>query len=189
MGPGVQYMKRSENMAIKVIKRKSTKTAVKKTVVKKKATSARWAKKAKATSAAVLILSGSTALRRRKSAEMLAETLQVDLFRVDLSAVVSKYIGETEKNLNDVFDKAESSGAILFFDEADALFGKRSTVKDAHDRYANAEVAHLLQRIESHNGLVILTSNGKKRIDEAFSDKTQVVVMAGTTKTERTKKK
>lgn len=176
-------------MATKVIERKSTKTAVKKTVVKKKTTSARRAKKAKTASTAVLILSGSTALRRRKSAEMLAETLQVDLFRVDLSAVVSKYIGETEKNLNDVFDKAESSGAILFFDEADALFGKGSNPKDAHDRYASAEVAHFLQRIESHNGLVILTSNGKERIDQAFSDKTQVVVMAGTTKTERTKKK
>lgn len=176
-------------MAAKIIKGKSTKTAVKKAAVKKKITPVRRAKKSKSTSAAVLILSGSTALRRRKSAEMLAETLQVDLFRVDLSAVVSKYIGETEKNLNDVFDKAESSGAILFFDEADALFGKRSNVKEAHDRYANAETAHFLQRIEGHNGLIILTSNGKQRIDEAFSDRTQVVVMAGTTKTERTKKK
>jgi len=165
------------------------KTIVKKAAVKKKATPVRRAKKSKATSAAVLILSGSTALRRRKAAETLAETLKVDLFRVDLSAVVRKYIGETEKNLNDVFDKAESSGAILFFDEADVLFGKRSNVKDVHDRYANAELAHLLQRIEEHSGLIILTSNGKQRIDQAFSDRTQVVVMAGTTKAERPKKK
>ena len=147
----------------------------------KKATSVRPAKKSKATSVAVavLVLSGSTALRRRKAAEMLAETLKVDLFRVDLSAVVSHYIGETEKNLNDVFDKAEASGAILFFDEVDVLFGKRSEVNDAHDRYANAETAHFLQRIESHNGMVILTTNGKQPIEQAFSPRTQVVVMVG----------
>ncbi len=175
-------------MAAKVIKGKRTKTAVKKTAGKKKARSVRRAKKAKATSAAVLVLSGSTALRRRKAAETLAETLNVDLFRVDLSAVVSQYIGETEQNLNDVFDKAAASGAILFFDEADALFGTGSKVKDAPDRSANAETAHFLQRIESHNGIVILTTNGKQRIDQAFSPRTQVAVMAGTTGTGRTKK-
>src|SRR6185437_15579958 len=112
----------------------------------KKSVPIRRAQKSKATSAAVLVLSGSTALRRRKSAEMLAETLKVDLFRVDVSAVVSQYIGETEKNLNDVFDKAEASGAILFFDEADILFKARGVVPDANDRYANAEKAHFLQR-------------------------------------------
>ncbi len=176
-------------MAVKVVRAKSKKAAAKKTAVKKKTAPARRVKKLTAPSAAVLILSGSTALRRRKAAETLAETLKVDLFRVDLSVVVSKYIGETEKNLNDVFDKAESSGAILFFDEADALFGKRTTAADAHDRYANEEVAHFLQRIENHNGLIILTSNGRQRLDEAFSAKTQVVVMAGTTKPERSKKK
>ena len=85
----------------------------------------------------------------------------VDLFRVDLSAVVSQYIGETEQNLNAVFDKAEASGAILFFDEADALFGTGSNANDAHDQYANAETAHFLQRIESHNGIVILTTRWK----------------------------
>jgi SpoVK/Ycf46/Vps4 family AAA+-type ATPase len=100
---------------------------------------------------------------------------------VDLSAVVSQYIGETEKNLNDVFDKAETSGAILFFDEVDGLFGPRGTVKDAHDRFANAETAHFLQRIESHSGIVILTTNGKHRIEQAFSPQTKVVVMLGTT--------
>ena len=157
--------------------------------VQKKATSVRRAKKSKVTSAAVLVLSGSTALRRRKAAETLAETLMVDLFRVDLSAVVSQYIGETEQNLNAVFDKAEASGAILFFDEADALFGTGSNANDAHDRYANAETAHFLQRIESHNGIVILTTNGKQRIDQAFSSRTQVVVMVGTMGTGRMKKK
>jgi SpoVK/Ycf46/Vps4 family AAA+-type ATPase len=155
----------------------------------KKSTSMRRVKKSKATSAVVLVLYGSTALRRRKSAETLAESLQVDLFRVDLSAVVSQYIGETEKNLNDVFDKAEASGAILFFDEADALFGARDTVNDAHDRYANAETAHFLQRIESHSGIVILTTDGKRRIEQAFSPQTKVVVMVGTTGTRRMKKK
>jgi SpoVK/Ycf46/Vps4 family AAA+-type ATPase len=177
-------------MAAKVIKGKRTKTAVKKkSAGQKKATLVRRAKKSKATSVAVLVLSGSTALRRRKAAETLAETLKVDLFRVDLSAVVSKYIGETEKNLNGVFDKAEASGAILFFDEADALFGAGSKGNDVHDRYANAEIDHLLQRIESHNGIVILTTNGKPRIDQAFTSRTQVVVMAGTTGKMRTKKK
>ena len=170
-------------MADKVIRGNRTRPAR-----QKKAKPRRRAKKSKATSAAVLVLSGSTALRRRKSAEMLAETLKVDLFRVDVSAVLSQYIGETEKNMNAVFDKAEASGAILFFDEADALFGKRSEVKDAHDRYANAETAHLLQRIENHNGMVILTTNGKQPIEQAFSPRTRVVVMAGTTGTGRKRK-
>jgi SpoVK/Ycf46/Vps4 family AAA+-type ATPase len=155
---------------------------------KKKATPGRRAKKTKPTSAAVLVLSGSTALRRRKSAEMLAETLKVDLFRVDVSAVVSQYIGETEKNLNDVFDKAEASGAILFFDEADILFGARGVVNDANDRYANAETAHFLQRIESHTGIVILTTHAKLPIEQAFSPRTQVVVMVGTAGTGRKRK-
>lgn len=155
----------------------------------KQATVVRRVKKSKVTSAAVLVLYGSTALRRRKSAETLAESLQVDLFRVDLSAVVSQYIGETEKNLNDVFDKAEASGAILFFDEADTLFGARGNVNDAHDRFANPETAHFLQRIESHDGIVILTTNGKQRIEQAFSPQTKVVVMVGTTGTRRMRKK
>lgn len=155
----------------------------------KKTTSGRRAKKPKTTSAAVLVLSGSTALRRRKSAETLAESLDVELFRVDVSAVVSQYIGETEKNLNDVFDKAEADGAILFFDEGDALIGARGTVNDAHDRFANAETTHFLQRIESHSGIVILTTNGKQRIEEAFSPQTKVVVMVGTTGTGRRRTK
>lgn len=171
-------------MANRVIRGQRTSAAT-----HKKATLVRRVKKSNATSAVVLVLYGSTALRRRKSAETLAESLQVDLFRVDLSAVVSQHIGETEKNLNDVFDKAEASGAILFFDEADALFGARDTVNDAHDRYANAETAHFLQRIESHSGIVILTTDGKQRIEQAFSPKTKVLVMVGTMGTQRMRKK
>ena len=173
-------------MADKVIRKQGTRTAV-----QKKAKPVRRAKKPKPAEppVLVLVLSGSTSLRRRKAAELLAAELKLDLFRVDLSAVVSKYIGETEKNLNYVFDKAATGGAILFFDEADALFGKRSKVKDAHDRYANAETAHFLQRIENHNGIVILTTKGKQRIDQAFPPQTPVVVMVGTTKTGRTKTK
>jgi hypothetical protein len=175
---------RNEDMTDRVIRGQRTRAGM-----QKKATSVRRAKKSKATSAAVLILSGSTALRRRKSAETLAETLKVDLFRVDLSAVVSQYIGETEKNLNDVFDKAEASGAILFFDEIDALFGIVSRVNDANDQSANPEAAHFLQRIESHEGLVILTTDGKRRIEQAFYPWPQVVVMVGTTGTGQIRKK
>ena len=175
-------------MAAKGIKEKKTDTPVKKAAVKKSAP-VRRVKKSKASFAAVLVLSGSTALRRRKAAETLAETLKTDLFRVDGSAVVSQYIGETEQNLNDVFDKAAAGGSILFFDETDALFGARDTVKDAHDRFANAETVHFLQRIERHNGIVILTTNGKQRIEQAFSPQTQVVVMVGTTGTGRMRKK
>jgi AAA+ superfamily predicted ATPase len=99
-----------------------------------------------------------------KAAKALAADLQVGLKRVDLSAVVSKYIGETEKNLRKVFAAAERANAILFFDEADALFGKRTEVKDAHDRYANTEVATLLQRLEEFEGMVILATNGKTKL-------------------------
>lgn len=91
-----------------------------------------------------------------------------DVYRIDLSLMISKYIGETEKNLSNLFDRAENKDWILFFDEADALFGKRTQVKDAHDRYANQEISYLLQRIENYNGLVLLASNFKENIDEAF---------------------
>src|SRR5262249_37589603 len=94
--------------------------------------------------------------------------LRLDLYRIDLSQVVSKYIGETEKHLCRVFDVAEASGAVLLFDEADALFGKRSEVKDSHDRYANIEVSYLLQRMECYRGLAILTTNMKGMLDAAF---------------------
>jgi Cdc6-like AAA superfamily ATPase len=99
-----------------------------------------------------------------------------DVFRIDLSMVVSKFIGETEKNLSQLFERAKNKSWILFFDEADALFGKRTNVRDAHDKYANQEVAYLLQRIESHNGLIILASNFKANIDEAFIRRFQSVI-------------
>jgi SpoVK/Ycf46/Vps4 family AAA+-type ATPase len=102
------------------------------------------------------------------AAEVLANALALDLYRIDLSSVVSKYIGETEKNLRRVFDAAEDGGAILFFDEADALFGKRSEVKDSHDRYANIEINYLLQRMESYRGLAVLATNRKGDLDPAF---------------------
>ncbi|SFD74148.1 ATPase family associated with various cellular activities (AAA) [Chitinophaga sp. CF118] len=99
-----------------------------------------------------------------------------DVFRIDLSLVVSKFIGETEKNLSRLFDKAEHKNWILFFDEADALFGKRTSIRDAHDKYANQEIAYLLQRIENYNGLVILASNFKNNIDPAFSRRFQSII-------------
>ena len=107
---------------------------------------------------------------------MLAAELGLDLYRIDLSSVVSKYIGETEKNLREVFDAAEGGGALLLFDEADALFGKRSEVKDSHDRYANIEVGYLLQRMESFRGLAILTTNMKSALDKAFERRLRFTV-------------
>jgi SpoVK/Ycf46/Vps4 family AAA+-type ATPase len=102
------------------------------------------------------------------AAEVLANELRLDLFRIDLSQVVSKYIGETEKNLRRVFDAADAGAAILLFDEADALFGKRSEVKDSHDRFANIEISYLLQRMETYRGLAVLTTNRKSALDQAF---------------------
>jgi ATPase family protein associated with various cellular activities (AAA)/winged helix domain-containing protein len=111
---------------------------------------------------------GPSGTGKTLAAEVLAAELRLDLYRIDLSAVVSKYIGETEKNLKQVFDAAETGGVLLLFDEADALFGKRSEVKDSHDRYANIEVGYLLQRMESFQGLAILTTNAKSTLDKAF---------------------
>jgi SpoVK/Ycf46/Vps4 family AAA+-type ATPase len=122
------------------------------------------------------LFSGASGTGKTLAAEVLAHELQLDLYRVDLSSVVSKYIGETEKNLRRIFDAAEIGGAILLFDEADALFGKRSEVKDSHDRYANMEVAYLLQRIESYRGLAILTTNLKNSLDQAFLRRLRFVV-------------
>jgi SpoVK/Ycf46/Vps4 family AAA+-type ATPase len=110
------------------------------------------------------------------AAQVLATELGLDLFRVDLSTVVSKYIGETEKNLERIFTAADGSNAILFFDEADALFGKRSEVSDSHDRYSNIEVAYLLQRIEIYPGVVILATNFKRNIDDAFVRRLDFVI-------------
>ena len=110
------------------------------------------------------------------TATLLGKEVGKDVFCVDLSMVVSKFIGETEKNLSHVFEVAENKDWILFFDEADALFGKRTNVKDSHDRYANQEVAYLLQRVENYRGLVILSTNFKSNIDEAFARRFQVMV-------------
>ena len=104
------------------------------------------------------------------------EGINLDLYGIDLSSVVSKYIGETEKNLRRVFDAAEEGGVILLFDEADSLFGKRSEVKDSHDRYANIEVSYLLQRMESYRGLAILTTNMQNALDTAFLRRIRFIV-------------
>lgn len=122
------------------------------------------------------LFAGPSGTGKTLAAEMLATELRLDLYRVDLSAVVNKYIGETEKNLRRVFDSAEAGGAILLFDEADALFGKRSEVKDSHDRHANIEVSYLLQRFESYRGLAILTTNLKDSIDQAFLRRLRFIV-------------
>jgi SpoVK/Ycf46/Vps4 family AAA+-type ATPase len=116
----------------------------------------------------IALFTGASGTGKTLSAEILANELGLDLYKVDLSTVVSKYIGETEKNLSRVFQDAQESNAILFFDEADALFGKRSEVKDAHDRYANIEINYLLQRVEEYEGVIILASNMSKNIDAAF---------------------
>lgn len=122
------------------------------------------------------LFAGPSGTGKTMAAEVLANELSLDLYRIDLSAVVSKYIGETEKNLRHVFDAAEAGGAILLFDEADALFGKRSDVKDSHDRHANIEVSYLLQRMESYGGLAILTTNLKDTLDPAFLRRIRFVV-------------
>jgi ATP-dependent 26S proteasome regulatory subunit len=122
------------------------------------------------------LFAGASGTGKTMAAEVLANELRLDLYRIDLSQVVSKYIGQTEKNLRRVFDAAEEGGAILLFDEADALFGKRSEVRDSHDRYANIEVSYLLQRMEAYRGLAILTTNMKDALDRAFMRRIRFVV-------------
>jgi hypothetical protein len=122
------------------------------------------------------LFAGPSGTGKTMAAEVLAGELRLDLYRIDLSSVVSKYIGETEKNLRKVFDAAEEGGAILLFDEADALFGKRSEVRDSHDRYANIEVSYLLQRMEAYRGLAILTTNLKDALDTAFLRRLRFIV-------------
>jgi hypothetical protein len=122
------------------------------------------------------LFAGPSGTGKTMAAEVLAGDLRLDLYRIDLASVVSKYIGETEKNLKRLFDAAEGTGAILLFDEADALFGKRSEVKDSHDRYANIEVSYLLQRMETYRGLAILTSNMKQALDPAFLRRIRFVI-------------
>ncbi|MEA2337514.1 MAG: hypothetical protein QOE82_1521 [Thermoanaerobaculia bacterium] len=124
----------------------------------------------------VALFSGAPGTGKTLSAEVVARDLGLDLFRIDLASLISKYIGETEKNLARVFDEGERSGGILFFDEADAVFGKRSEVRDAHDRYANIETSYLLQRIEDYPGLVILATNMGRNIDAAFQRRMSLVI-------------
>ncbi|MEO6527540.1 MAG: ATP-binding protein [Gemmatimonadaceae bacterium] len=123
-----------------------------------------------------VLFAGTSGTGKTMAAEVIGKELGLDVFRIDLSAVVSKYIGETEKNLRRIFDEAEGGGAVLLFDEADALFGKRSDVKDSHDRYANIEVSYLLQRMESYRGLAILTTNMKSALDTAFLRRIRFIV-------------
>jgi hypothetical protein len=123
-----------------------------------------------------VMFSGLSGTGKSMAASVLARELSLDLYKIDLSGVVSKYVGETEKNLSRIFDEAEYSSAVLFFDEADALFGKRSEVKDAHDRYSNIEVAFLLQRMEQFSGLAILATNISRNIDAAFVRRMQHIV-------------
>ncbi len=135
-----------------------------------------FASKGKRGQGVTALFAGPSGTGKTMAAEVLARELRLDLYRIDLSAVVSKYIGETEKNLRRVFDAAEMGGAILLFDEADALFGKRSEVKDSHDRHANIEVSYLLQRMEAYRGLAILTTNLKDALDGAFLRRLRFVI-------------
>ncbi len=123
-----------------------------------------------------VLFAGPPGTGKTMAAEVIARELGLDLYKIDLSGVVSKYIGETEKNLERIFNEAQSSNAILFFDEADSIFGKRSEVKDAHDRYANIEVSYLLQRMEAYDGVTILATNLRANLDEAFTRRLQFAV-------------
>jgi SpoVK/Ycf46/Vps4 family AAA+-type ATPase len=116
-----------------------------------------------------ILFEGESGTGKTMAAEIIAHELKLDLYKIDLSSIVSKYIGETEKNLSSVFKEAETSNAIIFFDEADAIFGKRSEIKDAHDRYANIEINYLLQKLEEHTGITILATNLAQNIDDAFT--------------------
>jgi len=122
------------------------------------------------------LFAGGSGTGKTMSADIMAGVLGLDLYKIDLSTVVSKYIGETEKNLDRIFTEAATSNAILFFDEADAIFGKRSEVKDSHDRYANIEISYLLQRMEMYDGVVILATNLRANMDEAFTRRLHFVV-------------
>jgi hypothetical protein len=122
------------------------------------------------------LFTGPPGTGKTLAAQIIANELGIDLYRIDLSTVVSKYIGETEKNLERIFKEAQASNAVLFFDEADAIFGKRSEVKDAHDRYANIEVGYLLQRMEAYDGIAILATNLRANLDEAFTRRLQFIV-------------
>ena len=135
-----------------------------------------WNMKSKIKPGYRVMLYGPSGTGKTLTASLLGKYTGKDVYRIDLSMIISKYIGETEKNLSALFDKAINKNWILFFDEADAIFGKRTNVRDAHDKYANQEVSYLLQRIESHPGLVILASNFKSNIDAAFTRRFQSII-------------
>jgi len=135
-----------------------------------------WNMKSKIKPGYRVMLYGPAGTGKTLTASLLGKYTSKDVYRIDLSMIISKYIGETEKNLSALFDKAINKDWILFFDEADAIFGKRTNVRDAHDKYANQEVSYLLQRIESHPGLVILASNFKSNIDAAFTRRFQSII-------------
>ncbi|WP_316632449.1 ATP-binding protein [uncultured Flavobacterium sp.] len=135
-----------------------------------------WDMKAKIKPGFRVMFYGAPGTGKTLTASLLGKYTKRDVYRIDLSMVISKYIGETEKNLSSLFDKAADKDWILFFDEADAVFGKRTNVRDAHDKYANQEVSYLLQRIENHPGLVILASNFKTNIDTAFTRRFQSII-------------
>jgi SpoVK/Ycf46/Vps4 family AAA+-type ATPase len=137
-----------------------------------------WGVGAKLASSAgvTMLFAGPPGTGKTMAAEVIASEMGLDLYKIDLSSIVSKYIGETEKNLEKIFSEAQSSNAILFFDEADAIFGKRSEVKDAHDRYANIEISYLLQRMEAYDGVTILATNLRANLDEAFTRRLQFAV-------------
>jgi SpoVK/Ycf46/Vps4 family AAA+-type ATPase len=122
------------------------------------------------------LFAGPSGTGKTMAAEVIAGTLALDLYRIDLSQVVSKWLGETEKNLAQLFDAADAGGAVLLFDEADALFGKRSEVRDSHDRYANIEVSFLLQRLETYRGLAVLATNSEQAVDQAFLRRLRCIV-------------
>jgi hypothetical protein len=135
-----------------------------------------------------VLLTGKNRAGTLVAAQTLASALGMDLYRIDLSAVMSKYIGETEKNLRQIFDAAEMAGAVLWFDEADALFGKRAEVKDSHDRYTNIEVNYLLQRIEGYEGLMILSTDRRSDLDNAFLRRLHFVISVPPRRKARRKK-
>jgi SpoVK/Ycf46/Vps4 family AAA+-type ATPase len=124
----------------------------------------------------IALFTGPSGTGKTLAAEILAAQLRLDLFQIDLSGVVSKYIGETEENLSAIFDAAAEAHALLFFDECDALFGKRTTVNDAHDRYANIETGYLLQRVENYEGMVVLATNLQRNMDDAFTRRIHEIV-------------
>jgi len=136
----------------------------------------RWGFNSAGGTGLVALFAGGSGTGKTLSAEVIGTTLGLDVYKVDLSSLVSKYIGETEKNLERIFDAASAGNVVLFFDEADALFGKRSEVSDSHDRYANIEVAYLLQRIEAYDGIVVLATNLRANLDDAFLRRIHVSV-------------